>query len=212
MPDEAPELAHARELSPSPPPPRNFADDIFAAMRRRWGTIAAIAILATALAWIAAAMQPKKYRAIAMGAVTPIAELTSSEMIRGVDTLERRVVVASVAALASAPATTNAARAGNYEVTAVVLPNTNLFNIEVEGANPREAAAIANRVPPILSQQSRAMFRVYSVTLLSPAPVPRVAVLPRVGRAAATGLFFGILIGIAAAYLLNQRRPIERNV
>jgi uncharacterized protein involved in exopolysaccharide biosynthesis len=208
MPDDAPELAHARELAPPPPPPRNFADDVFAAMRRRWGTIAAIAILATVLAWIAAAMQPKKYRAIAMGAVTPIAELTSSEMIRGVDTLERRVVVASVAALASAPATTHAAQAGNYDVTAIVLPNTNLFNIEVEGANPREAAAIANRVTPILSRQSRAMFRVYGVTLLSPAPVPSAPVLPRVGRAAATGLFFGILIGIAVAYLLHQRRGV----
>jgi uncharacterized protein involved in exopolysaccharide biosynthesis len=197
-----------RELAAPPPPPpaRNLADDVFAAVRRQWRLVLAIAVAATLLAWLAAAVQPKRYRANAMGAVTPVTELTPSEMIRGVDTLERRVVVSSVAALASAPATLNAVHAGSYEITAIVLPNTNLFTIEVEGTNAREAAAIANRVAPVLSAQSRAMFRVYGVTMISAAPVPAAAVLPRVGRAAATGLFFGILAGMAAAYFRDQRR------
>jgi uncharacterized protein involved in exopolysaccharide biosynthesis len=198
------------ELAPPPPPPpaRNLADDVFAAVRRQWRLVLAIAVAATLLAWLAAAVQPKRYRANAMGAVTPVTELTPSEMIRGVDTLERRVVVSSVAALASAPATLNAVHAGSYEITAIVLPNTNLFTIEVEGTNARQAAAIANRVAPVLSAQSRAMFRVYGVTMISAAPVPTAAVLPRVGRAAATGLFFGILAGIAAAYFRDQRRHV----
>jgi uncharacterized protein involved in exopolysaccharide biosynthesis len=203
------ELAAPQPVTPPPPPPppaRNLADDVFAAVRRQWRLVLAIAVAATLVAWLAAAVQPKRYRANAMGAVTPVNELTPSEMIRGVDTLERRVVVSSVAALASAPATLNAVHAGRYEITAIVLPNTNLFTIEVEGTNAREAAAIANRVTPILSAQSRAMFRVYGVTMISAAPVPTAPVLPRVGRAAATGLFFGILAGIAAAYFRDQRR------
>jgi uncharacterized protein involved in exopolysaccharide biosynthesis len=44
------------------------------------------------------------------------------------------------------------------------------------------------------------------VTTISPASVPDKAVLPRVERAVIAGLAFGLLVGVAAAWLLFQRR------
>ena len=41
----------------------------------------------------------------------------------------------------------------------------------------------------------------YGVLLVSPAATPAAAVLPRVGRAIAAGLVFGLLLGVAAAWL-----------
>jgi uncharacterized protein involved in exopolysaccharide biosynthesis len=168
---------------------------------------ALVAAAVTLLAWLAAAVQPKRYRAAAIAAVTPLsANLSSADVIRGVDTLERRVVVSSLAALAGAPVTQRQTRAGDdYAIAALVLPNTNLFRIEVEGPEPKRTAAIANQVPTILGAQARAMYRLYSVTLVSEATAPSQAALPRVGRALAAGFVLGAFLGVAVAWLLDRR-------
>lgn len=164
----------------------------------------------TLLAWLAAAVQPKRYRAVSIGAVTPAtADLSNSDVMRSVDTLERRVVVASLAALAAVPVTHRQARAGSdYQITAVVMPNTNLFRIEVEGPQAQRAAAIANQVPGILDAQARTMYRLYGVSLLSQAGVPSQPSVPRMGRAVAAGALLGVLLGAIVAWLLDRRRSV----
>ena len=169
---------------------------------------ALIAAAVTLLAWLAAAVQPKIYRATSIGAVTPITgQLSTSDVIRGVDTLERRVIVSSLAALAAAPVTNRQTRAGDdYSIVAAVMPNTNLFRIDVEGPDPKRAAAIANQVPSVLGLQAQAMYRFYGVNLVSDASAPSSPAAPRVGRAVAAGLVLGVLLGAAAAWLLERRR------
>lgn len=177
---------------------------------RHWRIVALIAAATTLLAWLAVGLQPKRYRASALATINPLTEqLSPSDVIRGIDTLDRRVVVASIAALASAPQVVNAAGAGSgYEVNAVVLPNTSLFRVDVEGADPRTAAAIANKVPLLLGNQARAIYKLYGVMLVSPATASGKAVLPRAGRAVAAGLVLGLLLGVAVAWLLDRgRRP-----
>jgi peptidoglycan/LPS O-acetylase OafA/YrhL len=192
-------------------PARNPADDVICAAMRHWRLVALIAAAVTLLAWLAVGLQPKRYRASSLATINPLtAELSSSDLIRGIDTLDRRVVVASVAALASAPVIVNGAGGGHgYEINAVVLPNTSLFRVEVEGNDPKTAAAIANKVPLLLGIQSRTIYKLYGVMLVSPATPSEEAVLPRVGRAVAAGLVFGVLLGIAVAWLLD-RRPFAR--
>lgn len=175
---------------------------------RHWRIVALITAAITLLAWLAAGVQPKRYRASSLATIHPLTEqLTPSDVIRGIDTLDRRVVVASIAALASAPQIVNAAGASRgYEVNAVVLPNTSLFRIEVEGNDARAAAAIANKIPELLAVQSRAIYKMYGVMLVSPATPVSEAVLPRVGRAVAAGLLLGLLLGIAAAWILDRSK------
>ena len=177
---------------------------------RHWRIVALIAAATTLLAWLAAGVQPKRYRASSLATINPLTEqLTPSDVIRGIDTLDRRVVVASIAALASAPQVVNAAGAtSGYEVMAVVLPNTSLFRVDVEGADPRTAAAIANKVPMLLGVQARTIYKMYGVMLVSPATVADKPFLPRVGRAVAAGLVLGLLLGVAVAWVLDRaRRP-----
>jgi uncharacterized protein involved in exopolysaccharide biosynthesis len=190
--------------------PVNPADDVIRSAMRHWRIVALIAAAITLLAWLAAATQPKRYRASALAAINPLTEqLTPSDVIRGIDTLDRRVVVASIAALASAPNIVSAAGASSgYKITAVVLPNTSLFRIEVEGRDSRTAAAIANKLPALLGVQSRTIYKMYGVMLVSPATASDKAVLPRVGRAVAAGLVLGLLLGVAIAWVLDRmRRP-----
>jgi uncharacterized protein involved in exopolysaccharide biosynthesis len=189
------------------PAERTLADDVMGAAMRHWKIVALIAAAVMLLAWLAAGLQPTRYRASSMAAVTPITDdLSPSDIMRGVDTLDRRVVVASVAALASAPVILSQAGGEHYDINSVVLPNTNLFRVEVEGTDPRATAAIANKIPLLLNAQSRTIYKMYGVLLVSPAPASATAVLPRIGRAVAAGLIFGLLVGVAVAWLLDRRR------
>jgi len=185
-----------------PPPPRALAAPISRLMLRDWKRVLLTAIAVTAIAWSLAAMQPRRYRASVLASVGPLAEtLEPNELLRSVEVLERRTVVGTVAALASTPVTrARAAVASGYRVEPVVLPNTNLFRVDVEGDNPAQTAAIANRFPEILNAQTRAMYKYYGVNLVSPATAPDAPFSPRTGRAIAAGFAIGLFLGLLAAF------------
>jgi protein tyrosine kinase modulator len=190
--------------------------EILPSMARHWRLIALITAAVALLAWIAAAAQPKRFQAEAIASVSPIAmQLSDSETLHGIDALERRVVVATVAALASSDITQNRTirtLGSGYEIDATVIPSTNLIRINVQGPDPKQVAAIANRVPPLLDAQTRAMYRVYTVAPISAAAVPAAPFLPRVGRAVLAGLALGALLGSGIAYLLDRRRTLRSAV
>jgi capsular polysaccharide biosynthesis protein len=196
--------------APAPPVPPAAAaprGSITRFLARDWLRIGLITAGVALLAWGLAVMQPPRYRASALAAVAPLSEkLQPNEALRSVEVLERRTVVATIAALASTPSTRSRARATSaYEIQASVLPNTNLFRIDVEGANRAEAAAIANRLPALLSEQTQAMFRYYAVTMVSPATPPESPFLPRPGRAIAAGAMIGLFLGLLASYATLRR-------
>ncbi|MBV9478302.1 MAG: hypothetical protein JO315_19715 [Acidobacteria bacterium] len=186
---------------------RNVADDMLRAARRHWPVVALITLAVALLAYLAAAMQPKQYRAVAIGAVAPrVKQMQIGDVLHGVDTLERRVVVATVAALVSTPLTLRQVHADPKDhVDAVVVPTTNLFRITVEGTDPRRISAVANAIPAAVSEQTHAMYEIYTVTLLSPALAPDAAELPRTGRALIAGFVLGAVLAMATAYFLDRR-------
>lgn len=192
---------------------RGAADEVVRSISRHWKLVVLTAVAGALLAWLIAATEPKRYRSEAMAAVSPIVnQLSSSEVLHGIDALERRVVVATVAALASSDSMrrrTIPARRGHYGIDAAVLPSTNLIRITVEGPDPEQVASIANRIPPLLDQQTRAMYRVYTIDTISAAVVPEAPFLPRVERAVMVGLVLGVLLGVAIAYLIERRRALR---
>ncbi len=176
-------------------------------MRLNWKLIAAITAVATGMAWLFSASQAPRYQASALAAIAPIpAALEANEFLRGVEVLERRTVVVTVAALASAPATRRQVAAGKDSVIeAAILPNTNLVRIDVEGSGGAEAAAIANRVPAVLDVHARTLFKYYGVTMVSTATVPSSPYFPRTGRAITSGLLIGLFLGTLVAHAVARR-------
>ena len=183
--------------------------DISSELKRNWKLVILPAIATMLIAWMIAALQPKRYRASSVAAVTPVRQgLEPNELLRSVEALDRRTVVATVSALATTPLTKSKALGGRsgFNISTSVLPNTNLFRVDVEGSDAAAAADVANRVPPLLSAQTRAMFDVYGVTMVSAASPPSQPFAPRVGRAAAAGLAVGLIIGLALVYALHALR------
>jgi capsular polysaccharide biosynthesis protein len=197
----------------SEPVVRGAADEVGRSIARHWLLVALTTVGVALLAWLFAATQSKRYQSQSIASVSPIvSQLSDSEVLHGIDALERRVVVATVAALASSDSTrhrTIRALRGDYAIDATVLPSTNLIRISVEGPDPKQVAAIANRIPTLLDEQTRAMYRVYTVGPVSAGVVPEVPFLPRVERAVLLGVVLGALLGVAIAYLMDRRRSLH---
>jgi capsular polysaccharide biosynthesis protein len=206
------DTADGLAASPLAPPPRlqSPAGSISRIILRDWKRIAAITVLAASIAWLLAALQPPRYRASALASVAPTPDaLQPNELLRGVEVLAQRTVVATIAALASTPATRGeVAAATGYDIEATVLPNTNLVRVDVEGGDAAQTAAIANRIPAVLSTQTRAMYKYYAVTMVSPAARPDAPFLPRTGRGVAAGVLIGLFLGLMTAWF-TQRQAIR---
>ena len=188
------------------------ADSFLSSIKKRWWLVLATATIVTLLAAILAWLQPKQYRASAIAGVTATGDhMDAGELYRGVEVLQQRTIVATVAALASVDESKREAFApfpqaqGHYDISAVVLPNTNLIRVDVQGADPALAAQIANRIPAILAAQTRSMYKLYSVATVSAATAPVASVSPRIARAAVAGAIIGLVLGAAAAFAKSLR-------
>jgi capsular polysaccharide biosynthesis protein len=160
------------------------------------------------LAWIISAMQPRRYRASVLAAVSPIADaLTPTDVLRGVEVLEQRTVIATMAALAMTDGVIRQASQGgdadDVSVNAAVLPNTNLVRVDVDAPDAARATAVAGRIPPLLGAQARAMYKLYGVTTIS-APAEADAVTPRSERAIIGGLLIGLITGALIAWAMDR--------
>ena len=198
----------------SVPPAGPVSIDTFrAAVKRRWRLVLTTAAVVTFLAALVAILMPKQYRVSAIAGVTASGEhMDAGDLYRGVEVLQQRTIVATVAALASIDETKRAALAAvpgadaSYDVSAVVLPNTNLLRVDVQGNDPVIAARIANQIPIILSAQTRTMYKLYGVSTVSEAKTPGTLVSPNVARSAIAGAIFGLLLGAGAAFAKSLRR------
>ncbi|MEO8380452.1 MAG: hypothetical protein ABI779_12375, partial [Acidobacteriota bacterium] len=154
--------------------------------------------------------RPNRYRVSAVAAIVPSVQALSepADRLRALQALDQRTIVASVAAFTGMPMITDGARAANesgYVLRGVVLPNTNLLRIDVDGPDAARAAAIANRVPPLLREHTRAVFGLYDVAMVSPASSAEL-IFPRMGRIVAAGLILGLMIGLTVAWILTVMR------
>ncbi|HEX7138809.1 MAG TPA: Wzz/FepE/Etk N-terminal domain-containing protein [Vicinamibacterales bacterium] len=191
----APELeeGHARG--------RSAPEELLRIIRRRWQLIAAIVAIALIVGAIAGAVLPKRYRATAIGVVAPLSNtLTPSEAFHGVEALDRRSVVATVAALpVSLPPQ------ANYDISAAVLPNTNLVRIDVDAQDPNLAASVANTTLNDLGAQTTSMFKYYGVTRVTRAMPPSIPVAPHRGRIGGAAFVIGLILAVGVAYVLETR-------
>jgi succinoglycan biosynthesis transport protein ExoP len=200
--------------SPQRATPPNIldAESFGTTVTRRWKLVLATAAIVTILATILAALQPKHYRASVIAGVTATGDRADAgDLYRGVEVLQQRTIIATVAALASLPETMRQAFSGfpgtkAYTIDGVVLPNTNLIRIDVEGTDPVAAARIANRVPSILASQTQAMYKLYGVATVSEATAPTRPVSPRIARVVVVGAILGLLLGMAAAVAKSYMR------
>ena len=182
--------------------------------------IAGVVLGALALTLLACAFftsrQPKVYRASTTVVVTPNTDVEGmGDILRSLETLERRTVIATFARVPPAAETQAAAARllgrpaadlSPYRVEASVLPNTNIMKIDVEGPDAAVASSVANAVAEATRDEVRRMYRIFTLrTLAAASPTPR-PVRPDPRRNYVVAGILGLFLGVLAAVVIERLR------
>lgn len=181
----------------------------FLRILRQWWWVPAVMLAVSVVAglwWTS--LQPHVYRASASLAVIPDSSVEGdADVLRSLDVLERRTLLATFARLPGTPQVRAAVAAAvqqdlnaiaGYQIGASVLPNTNIIRIDVDGPDPQLAARMANAAGVTAAAEARALYRIFTLREIAAAEPPEGGPIhpdPRRNSLAAgvAGLFIGIL-------------------
>lgn len=160
--------------------------------------------------------EPRIYRASAMLAVVPNSAIGDADVLRSLDSLERRTLLATFARLPATRETRSAvaerlqrnpADLAGYQVGASVLPNTNIIRIDVDGPDPRMAAEMANVAGDVVGAEARSLYRIYTMRSIAAAEVSRGPIHPDPRRNSLAAGVLGLFIGTLAIGVIGAPRP-----
>ena len=188
------------------------------AFRARWWVIVLTVISALAAARVFTARETPLYRAMASSAVVPAVQVKEpTDLLRSLETLERRTLVATFALLAGSRAVREEAvtKLGlssddvrEYKVSASVAPNTNVIRIHVEGADASLASDLANAVALVTSARASGMYRMFTLQPLDSSLPAQSPASPNSKRNALVALIIGAFLGLAGAVGLEMFSPV----
>jgi len=195
------------------PSPDNF---YLRALRRGVWLVLVVILVTVAVAWLWTSRQSPTYQATTSLVVTPNTEVEDiTDLLRSLETLERRTVVATFARLPGSPETADsvAERLGvepreirHYWIGGAVVPNTNIVRIDVYGPDPERAAEVANATARVVRREARHLYQIYSMYEMARAEPPSRPVRPDARRNAVVAAILGLFLGVLAALGLEAVR------
>jgi capsular polysaccharide biosynthesis protein len=187
-------------------------------LKRWWWIVLVVFVVSLVTGFIITNREPRIYRAYTMMVVTPNYRVVGvNEIIRSLDTLDRRSVIATFAKIPTTRETFNAAEKGlqlepgslrGYGVSTSILPGTNIIRINVEGLDPKQAARLANAIASVSKHKAKSTYRIYKLAKFSEAIPSSHPIYPDPKRnllvAGIVGLFLGIIVSFVVEYF---RKP-----
>jgi capsular polysaccharide biosynthesis protein len=203
---------------PSRHPSKTGADRWYLDALRKNGWIVALAALVSlAAAAVFTARQTPMYRASVTLVVAPTTSVESvADVLRTLETLERRSVIATFARIPSSSALRSAvakrlqlASLAGVRIEGSVLPSTNILRIDVEGGSAEQAAAVANASADVMRDEVRSLYRTFTTRTLSEAAAPSRPIHPDPRRNYIVAALLGLFVGVVAALAAAPRRPVS---
>lgn len=196
------------------------APSLIVLARRSW-IVAVAVVVSLGAALLLSARQAPRYTATTTWVVTPATSIQDpSDVLRSLDTLERRTIVATFARL---PGTSTVRadvaerlaldRGGlrAYSLRGSVVPYTNLIRFEAEGPDAEIAVSAADGLARQIRNEAISLYRIYTLREVEPAYASRTH--PDTGRNLVVGSLIGLFVGIgliAVPLLLPEARQAER--
>jgi uncharacterized protein involved in exopolysaccharide biosynthesis len=188
-------------------------------LKNYWWIILAAVIVGIGSTALFAQRRTPVYVASATVVVGPNSALTEPRVIvDSLNALDRRSVVATLARLPSSRTVRDRSaqhlgvspqQLALYSVRTVVVPDTNVLEMSVEGPDRRLVAAFANEIAGQTIAYAQDFYTVYALRLLDRASEPGHPTGPDLSRKLLAGGLLGLLIGLAAAFLLDRGRRAE---
>ena len=190
------------------------------ALQRGWWVIVLALVVALATATAMTARTTPTYRATVTLVVTPSETVEEpDDVLRSLETLERRTIVATLARIPSSrgmknrvadrmPMDPKALRA--YRLRASVVPYTNAIEIEVTGPDPERAEAIATATAQATKAEAETLYPIYELRDFEAADSSSDPVDPDPRRNFVVGAIVGLFAGVVGAFLLEYGRKDQR--
>ena len=185
-------------------------------LKRGWWIIALTMLAALNTALLVSYLTPPVYRAASRFIVSPnaAAYANSSDVNSSMDTLDRRSIINTYKELLASPSVYGTHPViqkipmvefqKEYSVKAVVIPDTNILQLTVDGADPIAVTNIAKAIETQSISYINKMYPVYNFAILDSATVPTEPVLPQPVQNVGLALLIGLFFGIGLAFLRDQ--------
>ena len=180
----------------------------------RWWVPVLTAAIAVGAAWSWTGRQTPVYRASQLLAVVPGPSIEGgSDILRSLEALERRTLLATFARLPSSNQTRRAVgewldldarQLAPYRFSASVLSNTNILRVEVDGPDRDLAMELAETVAATMATDAQALYRIYALQPISTAEASGRPVFPDRQRNYLAAAVLGLLVGVVAVGAVAQ--------
>ena len=188
------------------------------AVRRSWWIVAltVLGVVGSTIYWTS--RQTPVYEGATTAIVWPnesAAGQPKETVLRSLDTLDRRSVIATYAKIPSSRTirqrvqvqlNLSSSELGRYKIRTSVMPDTNVLRIAVEGPTPRLVAALANAVTEQSNVYAADLSAVYRLKVLDQATEPTQPIRPLVWRHLSSSVVLGLLLGLGWVFLFGYAR------
>jgi capsular polysaccharide biosynthesis protein len=188
-------------------------------LRNWWLIVLSVITTAGSAAWVVSRQSPR-YAATAQVWLRPSESLQEPRQVVDVFVaLDKRTMINTIARMATSTSMMEHVSRSlgilpivieESELTAVVLPDTNLIDIRATNTNPELAAAIVNSVAQGL--QAQVPDKALQLDIINAAAPPTEPVYPQPVRTITLGVLFGLALGIMFAlfgYMLQHLRTTQ---
>lgn len=191
-------------------------------IKRSWWIVALTTLSALNIALLASYLSPSIYQATARLIVSPGASLLAGEdkdLVNSLEALDKRSIVATYVEVINSRRILRESREalginpdemGDYEVTAVVLPEASVLQLSVTGPDPETTALLANDLGQRSVEYIENLYLVYNINLFDLATVPKKPISPQPERNGAVAVVLGLVLGAILAFIREHlRQPLE---
>jgi len=185
-------------------------------LQRGWWIIILVMLVAMNFSLLASYLTQPVYETSSQFVVSPNAAVYSNswDIVSSLDTLDRRSIINTYKELLASPSIYGmspeivkldpAQLASQYSIVAVVLPDTNILKLTVDGPDPKMVVLIADAIGNEAVDYINKLYPVYNFSVLDKPDLPTKPIRPEPVKNAALALLAGAVLGIGLAFSREQ--------
>ncbi len=184
--------------------------------RRGWWIILVTTLIATNVSLLVSYFTPPVYQTSERFIVSPNAGIFSSswDIVSSLETLDRRSIIntykellANQTVYGKSPEIQKLGPdfdVSAYSITVVVVPDTNILKLTVEGPDPNGVVVVANAVASEAVKYINQLYPVYNFNILDNPVSPDAPIRPEPVNNAGLAAVFGFIVGVVLAFSREQ--------
>jgi diguanylate cyclase (GGDEF)-like protein len=183
-------------------------------LQRGWWLVVLCTLTAMAASLSLSYISKPTYVSTARFVVSPDAALSvGTDVINSINTLDKRSIVTTYSAVLNSDTIYTQAivdlkldpvQLTGYLRSAVVLPESNVLEISVEGSDPQTTMLLANSIGKQAISYIDGLNQGFNIRVLDPAQMPTEPIRPQPVRDASLAIVFGLVLGASLAIIREQ--------